>query len=55
MESWKKSIGEQALHRGIIDDAGWLERLDEPLPAWAVLQMMLKLMDRLEQDYSSYD
>ncbi|AFH62141.1 hypothetical protein ACVNS2_15955 [Paenibacillus caseinilyticus] len=55
METWKKQIGERALHKGVIDDPSWLERLDEPLPAWAVLQMLLELMDKVEPNYSSYD
>ncbi|WP_426453657.1 hypothetical protein ACP26L_15085 [Paenibacillus sp. S-38] len=55
METWKKQIGERALQSGIIDNPAWLERLDEPLPAWAVLQMMLELMEKLEPNYSSYD
>ena len=55
MEDWKQQIGEAALHKGIINDPHWLERLDEPMPMWAVLEMMLQLLERLEPTYSSYD
>ncbi|MDQ1909351.1 hypothetical protein RAC89_02405 [Paenibacillus sp. GD4] len=56
MEDWKQRLGEAALQRGVIKDPQWLERLDDSMPVWAVLQMMLELLDRLEpEEYMSYD
>ncbi|UUZ79384.1 hypothetical protein LJK88_30015 [Paenibacillus sp. P26] len=58
MEAWKRRLGEEALRKGIIDDPDWLERLDEPMPAWAVLSLILRWMNKLEKleaDYDSYD
>ncbi|WP_281887053.1 hypothetical protein [Paenibacillus sp. YYML68] len=55
MEAWKTKIGEAALQKGIIKDPRWLDRLDDPMPTWAVLELMLELLDRLEPSYTSYD
>ncbi|WP_186445561.1 hypothetical protein [Paenibacillus cremeus] len=55
MEAWKEKIGEAALQEGIINDPSWLEKLDEPMPVWVVLQLMLKLKEQLETNYISYD
>lgn len=58
MEAWKVQLGEEALQKGIISDPHWLGRLDDPMPVWAALQMLLQLMEKLEQlssEYSSYD
>ncbi|WP_176835413.1 MULTISPECIES: hypothetical protein [unclassified Paenibacillus] len=55
MEDWKQKIGERALQKGIIKDPYLLDRLDEPMPVWAVLEMMLELLERQEPPYSSYD
>ncbi|MBP1155323.1 MULTISPECIES: hypothetical protein [unclassified Paenibacillus] len=55
MEAWKKQIGENALKKGIINDPHWLEKLDDSIPVWAALQMMLELLDKVEPNYSSYD
>ncbi|SDC42710.1 hypothetical protein SAMN02799630_00361 [Paenibacillus sp. UNCCL117] len=55
VEDWKQKIGERALQKGIIKDPYLLDRLDEPMPVWAVLEMMLELLERQEPPYSSYD
>ncbi|SCW28417.1 hypothetical protein SAMN04487970_1001239 [Paenibacillus tianmuensis] len=55
MEDWKRKIGESALTKGIINDPDWLEKLDDSMPVWAVLQLMLELLEKLEPQYTSYD
>lgn len=55
MEAWKQTVGEAALQSGLIDDAEWLNKLDEPMPVWAVLKLLLELKERLEPTYQSYD
>jgi len=57
MEAWKQSIGEKALRKGIINDPQWLEKLDESMPVWAVLELFIQLLDKMEMepDYNSYD
>jgi hypothetical protein len=55
VEDWKRKIGESALEKGIIKDPHWLERLDDSMPVWAVLEMMLELLERQEPSYTSYD
>jgi hypothetical protein len=55
MEDWKVTIAEKALERGIINDPQWLHKLDEPVPLWAVLDLALQLVDKLEPKYWSYD
>ncbi|WP_144029004.1 hypothetical protein [Paenibacillus rigui] len=55
MEAWKQHIGERALEKGIINDPRWLEKLDEPMPVWAVLELFLQLLESMEPEYNSYD
>ncbi|WP_248925508.1 hypothetical protein [Paenibacillus hamazuiensis] len=55
MDDWKVNLAEKALEKGIINDPQWLQKLDEPVPLWAVLDMMLQLVRKLEPEYSSYD
>lgn len=55
MDEWKTKIGELALQKGIINDPDWLEKLDDSMPVWAVLQLLLELMGKLESNYNSYD
>ncbi|MFE5317236.1 hypothetical protein ACFQ88_00885 [Paenibacillus sp. NPDC056579] len=55
MEAWKQMIGEKALQKGIINDPQWLERLDDSMPVWAVLEMFIQLIEKMEPNYNSYD
>jgi hypothetical protein len=55
MEAWKQVIGEKALDNGIINDPQWLDKLDESMPVWAVLELLLKFAEKLEPSYNSYD
>ncbi len=55
MDEWKLLIGKLALEKGIIKDPNWLDKLDEPMPVWAVLEMAVTLIEALEPTYKSYD
>jgi hypothetical protein len=55
MDTWKQDIGEQALQAGLIKDPQWLDRLDESMPVWAVLQLLLEFIEQHETHYNSYD
>jgi hypothetical protein len=55
MEDWKQSIGQLALQRGILNDPQWLERLDDSMPVWAVLELLLQFAEKLEPETNSYD
>ncbi|MDF2961845.1 MAG: hypothetical protein K0S39_3580 [Paenibacillus sp.] len=55
MEDWKQLIGERALQSGIINDPQWLDRLDESMPVWAVLELFLQFIEKHEVQYNSYD
>jgi hypothetical protein len=55
MEAWKQEIGQLALQRGIINDPQWLERLDDSMPVWAVLELLLQFSEKLEPTTNSYD
>ncbi|MCC3373299.1 hypothetical protein [Cohnella sp. REN36] len=54
-EERKRMIGQMAKEAGIIEDPQWLDRLDEPVPLWVVLDMMLKWIDRSESREGPYD
>jgi hypothetical protein len=51
----KKDIIEKALAAGIINDPRWLDSADEPMPAWAVMELALKLLEQIDPPYGSYD
>jgi hypothetical protein len=55
MDELKRLIGQKALEEGIIHDPRWLEKLDEPLPAWAVLQIAVTILEKLDPPRGSYD
>ncbi|WP_147310181.1 hypothetical protein [Cohnella sp.] len=45
-----KMIGQMAQDAGLIEDPQWLERLNEPVPLWVVLDMLLRWIDRTESN-----
>lgn len=55
MDAWKMELGQKALQAGILNDPQWLDRLDEPMPLWVVLELAFKLMDKLDPPSISYD
>jgi hypothetical protein len=54
-EQWKKDIFKKAQTMGILNDPQWLNRLNEPMPVWAVLEVVLKLIDIVDPPSKSYD
>lgn len=55
MEEWKVELGKKALEAGMIKDPQWLDRLDEPMPLWVLLEIAFKLIDKLDPPTISYD
>jgi hypothetical protein len=55
MEAWKVELGKKALDLGLIKDPHWLERLDDPMTVWAVLEMAVRIMEKLDPPSVSYD
>ncbi|MEX2460336.1 MAG: hypothetical protein WD469_03405 [Paenibacillaceae bacterium] len=54
-EQWKNELFKKAQTMGIINDPQWANRLNEPMPVWAVLEVMLKLIDIVDPPSKSYD
>jgi hypothetical protein len=54
-EQYKEAIYKKAQTMGIIKDPTWLDRLDEPMPVWAVLEVILLLIDVVDPPAKSYD
>jgi hypothetical protein len=54
-EQWKIELYKKAQIMGIINDPQWLNRLNEPMPVWAVLEIVLKLIDIVDPPSKSYD
>jgi len=50
-----KMIGQMARNAGIIEDPQWLERLNEPVPLWVVLDLLLRWIDRSDTQNGPYD
>jgi hypothetical protein len=55
METWKQDLGEKALQLGIIKDPQWLDRMDDPMPLWAVVEIAVQLLNKLDPPSISYD
>lgn len=51
----KQEIVKRALAEGLIHDPKWLDKFDEPMPVWAVLELALHLLERLDPPGKSYD
>jgi hypothetical protein len=50
-----KVIGQMAQEAGLIEDPEWLQRLNEPVPLWVVLDLLLRWTDRSERLSGPYD
>jgi|GEM_PF-350506 len=50
-----RMIGQMAINAGIIEDPQWLDRLEEPVPLWVVLDMLLRWIDRNDSSDGPYD
>ena len=54
-EDRKLEIVKRALTEGLLSDPQWMQKLDEPMPAWAVIEMIVKLIDKLDPPYETFD
>ncbi|MDB5054708.1 MAG: hypothetical protein JWM44_2758 [Bacilli bacterium] len=54
-EQMKAAVYKKALEMGILKDPQWLNRLNDPMPVWAVLQLVLQLIDVVDPPSKSYD
>ncbi|MFC4777638.1 hypothetical protein ACFO9Q_12645 [Paenibacillus sp. GCM10023252] len=52
---YKTAILQKVKAMGMIKDPQWLDRLDEPVPLWVMLEMMVQLMERLDPPNKPYD
>jgi hypothetical protein len=55
VEAWKIELGKKALEAGIMKDPQWLDRLDEPMPLWVLLELAFMLIEKLDPPTVSYD
>jgi N-acetylmuramoyl-L-alanine amidase len=45
IEQWKKNILDEAYAKGMFKDyEGWKKKIDEPVPAWAMMAMIMNMM-----------
>ena len=50
------TVFQKAVEEGLIEnDPRWLDSLEEPLPAWVVLDIAVKLLERFNPPGGSYD
>ena len=54
-EQWKVDIVKRALAEGLIHDPRWIDKKNEPMPVWAVLELAIHLLERLDPPGSTYD
>ncbi|MDB4867928.1 MAG: hypothetical protein JWR03_2261 [Cohnella sp.] len=50
-----RMIGQMAQDAGIIEDPQLLDRLEEPVPLWVVLDLLLRWIDRTDPQNGPYD
>ncbi|WP_276352294.1 hypothetical protein [Cohnella caldifontis] len=50
-----RMIGQMALEAGLIEDPQWLERLEEPVPLWVLLDTLLRWIDRMDPQNGPFD
>ena len=43
METWKQQLFERAMEKGIAKDPQWAEHLNDPVPLWALLDILLRI------------
>lgn len=55
MDDRKSEIIRKLTNNGIIKDPQWIERLDEPVPLWVVLDIVLQLMERIDPPHQPFD
>ncbi|MFC5699968.1 hypothetical protein ACFPVX_01630 [Cohnella faecalis] len=55
LDSRIKMIGQMARNAGLIEDPQWLERLEEPVPLWVVLDMLLRWIDQSDSQNEPFD
>lgn len=55
MEQDKSGIIRKAMEIGIIKDPQWIERLDEPVPLWVLLEIINTLHDVLNPPHKPFD
>ncbi|MBW7474117.1 hypothetical protein K0T92_05130 [Paenibacillus oenotherae] len=55
MEHHKQELIQKLLGAGLIKDPQWLDRLDEPAPLWVVLEMMVKVLERIDPPHQPFD
>lgn len=54
-DQMKQEIVKRALAEGLIHDPAWLDKPDDPMPAWAVLEVALHLLEKIDPPCSTYD
>lgn len=55
MDQAKGDIFQKAVKIGIIKDPQWAERLDEPVPLWVLLEIVITLHDVLNPPHKPFD
>ncbi|WNQ09215.1 hypothetical protein MJA45_16355 [Paenibacillus aurantius] len=52
----KEELLSRARAEGLIqNDPDWIRSLEEPMPAWAVLNLVMALLEKLNPPNGSYD
>lgn len=55
MDLDKQRIAIKAFEAGLIKDPQWLDRLDDTVPLWVILDIALKLKDQLDPPNRPFD
>lgn len=47
-DSWKKAGAQALINQGLLDKT-WLDKLDEPMPVWAVTTILARILDNIKK------
>jgi hypothetical protein len=55
MDDRKLGLIRKLMDAQIIEDADWADKLDEPVPLWFVLELTVRLMERVDPPHRPFD
>lgn len=55
IDSQKLDIMQKAVALGLLKDPQWLHKVNEPMPMWAVYDLLIQIVERIDPPTISYD
>lgn len=55
MSNERQKLVQKLLDAGVLKDPQWLNRLDESVPLWVVVEMMVNMLERIDPPHQPFD